>query len=210
MKDKVKSDLAYGAVENEFTAGDLMRLEGDLREILQGRLPKKDHLNVLNMACGRGDETGVLAKLLKEHTKSAQLQGADIRAAEIAAANELWKKKVPQIVDGVEVDFRVQSGDALKDWKEMEGQDMVFMRHQNFWNGRETWRKIFDQALQKLDDEGVFVMTSYFDREHEEARKALKELGAEEVASYSSDRSRKLDDAPDKSVDRHIAVFKKS
>ena len=70
----------------ELLQQDLASLETNLRDLLAPHLSKKDHLSLLNLACGRGDETGVLAKLLSEKSKSSHLQGLDIRAAEIDQA----------------------------------------------------------------------------------------------------------------------------
>lgn len=199
------------ALENSYTADDLRRLEVNLRGVLGGELEGREHLNLLNVACGRGDETGILAKLLREKAKSAHVHGLDIRASEIGQAQGLWGKELPGIVgaEGVTADFQVHRGDQLAEMRELELADMVFIRHQNFWNGGETWRRLFDQALDQMKDDGVFVMTSYFDREHAAAKKALEELGVKQVGELSDGGSRALFDAPEKSVDRHIAVFKK-
>ena len=84
------------------------------------------------------------------------------------------------------------------------------MRHQNFWNGDMTWTKIYDEALHRLDENGLFVITSYFDREHKLALDAIQSLGAQLVCSERNPHSRQLGDAPNKSVDRHVAVFRKT
>ncbi|MDB4817412.1 hypothetical protein OAH11_00780, partial [Akkermansiaceae bacterium] len=59
------------------------------------------------------------------------------------------------------------------------------------------------------DEDGLLVITSYFDKEHELATHALEELGAVQVGSIINPNSRALSDAPGKSVDKHLAVFKK-
>jgi len=87
--------------------------------------------------------------------------------------------------------------------------DIAFMRHQNYWNGDTTWTQIYDQALHRLDEQGLLVITSYFDREHRLALDAIQGLGAELICSERNNDSRIVTDAPGKSVDRHVAVFRK-
>lgn len=188
---------------SELLQRDLATLETNLRDLLDPHLSEKDHLSLLNVACGRGDETGVLAKLLAEKSKSSHLQGLDIRAAEIDQANSRWKKEV-------DADFIVQRGDRLKDLAEIGNPDVAFLRHQNFWNDKPVWTEIFDQTLERLDEDGLLVITSYFDKEHELATEALKKLGAVQVGAIINPNSRGLSDAPGKSVDKHLAVFRKS
>ncbi|MDA7876440.1 hypothetical protein N9A89_00050 [Akkermansiaceae bacterium] len=191
---------------HEHLRGDLSTLETNLRDLLDPHLKEKDHLDLLNLACGRADETGVLAKILAEKSRSAHIQGLDIRASEIGQANSRWKKELEAKSTS---DFIVHRGDLLKDLKEVGTPDIAFLRHQNYWNDKPVWSQIFDQALEKLDEDGLLVITSYFDKEHELATRALEELGAVQVGSIINPNSRALSDAPGKSVDKHLAVFKK-
>jgi SAM-dependent methyltransferase len=191
---------------SEYLQQDLNTLEGNLRDLLDPHLSEKEHLSLLNLACGRGDETGVLAKLLAEKSKSVHLQGLDIRAAEIDQANSRWKK---QLGKNISADFITHRGDQLRELSEVGTPDIAFLRHQNYWNDKPVWSKIFDQALERLDDDGLLVITSYFDKEHELATKALQNLGAIQIGSIINPNTRALSDAPGKSVDKHLAVFRK-
>ena len=194
----------------ELLQGDLKTLETNLRDLLDPHLSEKEHLSLLNLACGRGDETGVLAKLLAEKSKSAHLQGLDIRAAEIDQANSRWKAELEKAAEqNSTADFITHRGDRLLDLAEIGTPDIAFLRHQNYWNDKPVWTQIFDQALERLNDDGLLVITSYFDKEHELATEALENLGAIQVGSIINPNSRALSDAPGKSVDKHLAVFRK-
>ncbi|MEN8772843.1 MAG: class I SAM-dependent methyltransferase [Akkermansiaceae bacterium] len=194
----------------ELLQGDLKTLETNLRDLLDPHLSKKDHLSLLNLACGRGDETGVLAKLLSEKSKSAHLQGLDIRAAEIDQANSRWKTELQKAEEqNTSADFITHRGDRLLDLAEIGTPDIAFLRHQNYWNDKPVWTQIFDQALERLNEDGLLVITSYFDKEHELATEALENLGAIQVGSIINPNSRALSDAPGKSVDKHLAIFRK-
>lgn len=195
---------------DELLQKDLDTLEQNLRHLLTPHLTGgKEHLSLLNVACGRGDETGVLAKVLGSQAQAAHLQGLDIRAAQIDQANALWKKELSNMAGNLTADFITHRGDRLSDLSEIGTPDLAFLRHQNFWNDRPVWTKIFDQTLERLDEDGLLVITSYFDREHDLAVDALKKLGAIQVGSLANPNSRALSDAPGKSVDKHLAVFKK-
>lgn len=192
--------------QNKHTPHDLSRLEKSLRRHLSPLITKKNHLNLLNLACGRADETAVLARILSEKSTTAHLQGLDIRAAEIDTARQRWQN----LNEKISTSFLTHRGDQLDAIAEFRDHtDLVFLRHQNFWNDSAVWSRIFDQALKQLKTGGHLVITSYFDREHSLAVKALQRLGARKIANIKNPESRQLSDAPGKSVDRHLAIFKK-
>lgn len=149
----------------------------------------------------------MLAELFGEGARELEIVGADIRAAEIAEAQQRWKASGHS---DVQTRFHVEDGRRfLEALSSGETFDVAFLRHQNFWNDPELWGRMFDGALQQLSDDGLFVITSYFDKEHELACAKLASLGAEQVASHQNPLSRVLRDAPGKSVDRHIAIFRR-
>lgn len=199
------------AFSNSHTDKDLKRLRQFLKETLQKpavSMPKNPagEVQLLNLACGRADETQILADVFGENANSIHLTGIDIRDREIGEAKERWEKLSNQ----ASADFFVQDASQLAQLKQLEKKfDVAFMRHQNFWNGDKTWTKIYDEALHRLDDDGLLVITSYFDREHRLALDAIQALGAELVCSERNHDSRIITDAPNKSVDRHVAVFRK-
>ena len=188
---------------------DMNILSKALRESLQG-VPNapaaRGERRILNLACGRADETGVLADIFGgEH--QLEIVGADIRDAEIEEARLRWK--TPTQSD-VHTRFHVEDGKRFLDaMSSNERFDLTFMRHQNFWNNPRLWARMFEGGLRQLDEDGLFVITSYFDIEHELACRKLAALGAVKVADHRNLDSRALADAPGKSVDRHIAVFRK-
>ena len=188
---------------------DMNILSKALRESLQG-VPNapaaRGERRILNLACGRADETGVLADIFGgEH--QLEIVGADIRDAEIEEARLRWK--TPTQSD-VHTRFHVEDGKRFLDaMSSNERFDLTFMRHQNFWNNPRLWARMFEGGLRQLDEDGLFVITSYFDVEHELACRKLAALGAVKVADHRNLDSRALADAPGKSVDRHIAVFRK-
>ena len=188
---------------------DMNILSKALRESLQG-VPDapaaRGERRILNLACGRADETGILADIFGgEH--QLEIVGADIRDAEIEEARLRWK--TPTQSD-VHTRFHVEDGKRFLDaMSSNERFDLTFMRHQNFWNNPRLWARMFEGGLRQLDEDGLFVITSYFDIEHELACRKLAALGAVKIADHRNLESRALADAPGKSVDRHIAVFRK-
>ncbi len=183
-----------------------------------GKLEDRDRIQALNLACGRADETGVLAKIISEKTQNGHIEGLDLRAPEIAGANQLWKPALNnELSEGengaskISCDFRIGRADQLDQWKELDSPDLVFIRHQNFWFDPKAWIKLYNQAINKLREDGVMVITSYFDKEHEMARQVLTKLGAIEVSHRFNPEAKLVKDSPkiEKTVDRHISVFVK-
>jgi hypothetical protein len=85
--------------------------------------------------------------------------------------------------------------------------DLVFIRHQNYWNDPKTWDRLLENALSSLKPGGLLACTSYFDVEHDLMMAALKTRGAIVKVNVRHASSRALPDAPGKSVDRHLVLF---
>jgi hypothetical protein len=165
------------------------------------------HPTCLNLACGRADETGVLFEVLVGTTAPIFMLGLDLRGAEIDEARERWGCTC---APGQELEFR--SGDAaqIDKMQSLPPFDFIFIRHQNFWSTVGDWKLLYTHALAALKETGVLVITSYFDKEHELACAYLQTIGAERLADLQHPHSRPLKDAPGKSVDRRLAVFRQS
>jgi 2-polyprenyl-3-methyl-5-hydroxy-6-metoxy-1,4-benzoquinol methylase len=188
----------------EGNAEDAQRLKRLLDQALQLlSLAPFQQPTLLNLACGRADETGVLLETFAWPGSGGTYLGIDLRPREIAEATRRWGRSwQPQ----GRVEFRVADASLAHHWPE-EQFDVIFLRHQNFWDAPLVWDQIFRHAMERLKPTGVFVFTSYFDREHELALAAMKSLGAELSLSMRHASSRSLADAPGKSVDRWLAIF---
>jgi len=183
------------------TANDVARLSGRLRRAFSAvGFPKSTRLSVLNLACGRADETGALAAALAP-VEIAHYLGIDLRPDAIAEAARRWT------LPGGTLEFRC--GDASAIDRLVSQVDLIFIRHQNYWDDPPVWDRLLENALKSLKPDGLLVCTSYFDREHELLVAALKTRGAEVLWNVRAPDSRALPDAPEKSVDRHLVVFRK-
>ena len=187
-------------------ADDMSKLKTLLHDSLSPHVAPAaaDGMRILNLACGRCDEAETLIQVGSELTKGGEVEmiGADIRIREIRQARENHSHLPAKflIEDATKIDQHQELGDDF---------NMVFLRHQNFWHGQELWKKIFDQGIAKLRPDGMLVITSYFDKEHRLALRALESLGMEVVSTRRNTRSRAFSDAPGKSVDRWVAVLKR-
>jgi SAM-dependent methyltransferase len=192
---------------NPYTQADLRQLESLLTPLLAEHFPQNDNnLQALNIACGRADETGLLVRALSPLCQQLQITGIDIRERELDEARQRWTSHPAAQLYFIKQDAsRLHLIQALPDTV-----DLILMRHQNFWNGAETWVRIYDSALRKLSPKGRLVITSYFDLEHQQAVRAISALGAELLHTFKNPNSRFLSRQPLKSVDRHIAVFSKA
>lgn len=167
-------------------------------------------LQILDLACGPCREAGTLVEVFRDFDgadRDVRLVGADIRGpelAEAAARARAGGKARDQF------EFLTENCAMLGRHQELGRDfDVTFLRHQNYWNDQPVWQRIFEQGLEKLKDDGLLVITSYFDREHALALKALERAGAELIVTGQNEASRVLGDAPGKSVDRQVAVFRK-
>lgn len=183
------------------TAGDVARLETLLRAALTGlHFHRAGKLAVLNLACGRADETGALAAALAP-LEIGHYLGIDLRADTIAEAEKRWA------LPGGVIEFRCGDASAIDRMKLLPPFDLIFIRHQNYWNDAATWDRLLGNALAALAPGGLLACTSYFDREHELLKASLKTRGAELRWDVRHLDSRPLPDVSRKSVDRWLAVF---
>lgn len=183
------------------TAADVVRLQALLRDALTTiRFPLPANLAVLNLACGRADETAALAAALTPAQIGFYL-GIDLRADTIAEAACRWS-----LPHGV-IEFRCGSAAEIDRMKQLPAFDFIFIRHQNYWDDPLSWDAILANALSQLKPDGLLACTSYFDHEHELLKAALKTRGAQVLCDIRHLVSRPLPEVPGKSVDRHLAVF---
>ncbi len=185
------------------TPEDVARLGSRLRLALSAvPFPHDGQLSVLNFACGRADETGALAAALAP-AKIVHYLGIDLRPDAIAEAAKRWQ------LPGGRIEFRCADASAIGRMRWISGVDLIFIRHQNYWSDPVVWDRMLESGLNVLKSEGLLACTSYFDREHELMVASLKTRGAQVVWNMRDPDSRPLSDAPGKSVDRHLAVFRK-
>lgn len=159
---------------------------------------------VLNLACGRADETGVLLAGLAPLAAELFYLGIDLRPPEIAEAKARW---VPTAPPGWQLDFRAGDASRTDRMKQLPSFDFIFIRHQNYWHDPIVWEQLYRNALCGLKPGGLLAITSYFDREHDLATACLLQCGAFKRADLRHPHSRPLPDAPGKSVDRRLALF---
>lgn len=187
----------------------MARLRRLLQEELRGQgSRRRDALSILNLACGACDEAETLSQAaagaLSDPAASTLLVGVDIRGRELDEARERFRSSSRH-----RFEFLREDASRLDRHRELPEQfDLVFFRHQNLYHGRDLWRRIFQQGLERVSEDGLLVVTSYFDREHQLALEAFQELGAEVLSTRQNEESRALD-WPGKSVDRHVAVLRR-
>ncbi len=185
------------------TASDVARLK-----VLLGDALTKIHfhrsfkLAVLNLACGRADESGVIAAALFPAEIGYYL-GMDLRAEAIAEARMRWA------LPGGVIEFRCGDASGIHSMKELPAADFIFIRHQNYWSDPATWDRLLGNALAVLAPGGILACTSYFDHEHQLLKASLKTRGAEILWDVRHLMSRPLPEESGKSVDRHLAIFGK-
>jgi hypothetical protein len=197
-------------------AAENQRLEQILSKVLREaefKVAPEKTMQILDIACGECREAETLVKVVQNLPNlrpeqggviPVRLLGTDLRDREVEDAARRFRSR-----QQAQFEFLVEDASKLDRNREIGGEfDLAFMRHQNFWDDPKVWRRIFAQGLAKLSEDGLLVITSYFDREHELAQKAIAEAGGELVITERNLESIELT-YPGKSVDRHVAVFRK-
>lgn len=157
---------------------------------------------VLNLACGRADETGVLCDALSPALVRFYL-GVDLRAAEIGEARQRWE------LLGGEMQFLEGDAARIGRMQSLPIIDLIFIRHQNYWHAPLVWESILRDAWARLRNGGYMVCTSYFDEEHALLLASMRQMEARLCINLRHGASRELPDCEGKSVDRWVAVWRK-
>lgn len=176
-----------------------------------------DVFRLLNLACGHCEEGAVLSAYFGQTGKPVRQFAMDLRDHEIdkakrryAATESLFAKAgVPGIRPTEnKIEFVADDATRLVGYGQIPNEfDVVFIRHQNLWNGLTTWRRIYAFALERIARHGgTLIITSYFDREHLQALELVKTLGGTILATEQNPGSRELN-YPGKSIDRHVAAI---
>lgn len=185
------------------TIEDVNRLSARLRQAFAAvGFLRGGSVRVLNLACGRADETGALARALAPAAVGHYL-GIDLRADAIEEAAKRW------FLPGGLIEFRSGDASLIDRMGLIADVDLIFIRHQNYWHDPVVWDRMLENGLKVLKTDGLLVCTSYFDKEHELLVAAMKTRGAEVLWNMRDPESRRLADAPGKSVDRHLVIFRK-
>ena len=182
----------------------------------------EDRINLLNLACGYCEEGAVLPAFWGRTGKKVHQFSIDLRDAEIDKAKRRYaltekifrKAGLPNVSElsksSQSVEFIADDAIHLAEYGQIPSQfNVIFIRHQNLWHDRSTWQRIYDFALNRLTDEGLLIITSYFDREHHLALDLIKMLGGNVLVSERNHLSRELS-YPGKSIDRHVAAISKN
>lgn len=187
----------------EGTDGDIRRLGVLLGDVFGvAGVDFSGKIAVLNLACGRADETGVLAASVRPAEIGFYL-GMDLREDAIEEAGRRWE------LPGGEIVFRAGNAASAGRMEKLPEFDLVFIRHQNYGHDPLEWEGILDAALESMGEGGRLVCTSYFDHEHELFLASMRMRGARRLADVRHAQSRALPGAEGKSVDRRVAVFSK-
>lgn len=196
----------------EMTRRENAALERILRQVIPaaGGAPAGtgDTARILNLACGPCRESSALVRVMRDLRGPGGIRfvGADIRAREVAEAAERARALA---APDAQFEFLATDCATIDRHRELgEGFDLTFLRHQNYWNDPRTWRRIFEAGMSRLHDDGLLVITSYFDHEHTLAVRAIEQAGGQLITSVANPLSEPLD-TPGKSVDRHVAVFRR-
>ena len=182
----------------------------------------EDRINLLNLACGYCEEGAVLPAFWGRTGKKVHQFSIDLRDAEIDKAKRRYaltekifrKAGLPNVSElsksSQSVEFIADDAIHLAEYGQIPSQfNVIFIRHQNLWHDRSTWQRIYDFALNRLTDEGLLIITSYFDREHHLALDLIKMLGGDVLVSERNHLSRELS-YPGKSIARHVAAISKN
>jgi len=186
--------------------------------------PQGRQTTILNLGCGRCEEGLVLSAFFGgedfgNSSENVKLIGVDIKQKNIESAIRLYSlpdfsEKVTKHALRPNYEFIVGDATNLDRYQQIPKEvDVVVIRHQQIANNEQTWVKIFQQAIQRVSKDGIIIITSYSDSEHELLIEALQKLDCEIVINQSNPYAKLLSHKEIShkkiSLDRNIAIIRK-
>jgi len=174
---------------------------------------------ILNLGCGRCEEGIVLSAFFGgedfgNSSENVKLIGVDINQKAIEEAISLYSVfdfsgEITKHVLPPNYEFIVSDATNLDQYQQIPKKvDVVVIRHQQIANDEQTWVKIFQQAIQRVSKDGIIIITSLFDIEHQMLIEALRKLDCEIVIDESNPYAKPLGH-PEISLDRRVAIIRK-
>ncbi len=173
-----------------------------------GYLLANDFIKILDIGCGKCREAAVLNSFFGQNNfnqpnPNVVITGIDIRNGFLEEAKE--ENKYSPFT------LRLINGDAarLSEYPEIPSRvDVVIIRHQEMINDKKLWTQIFKEAIEKMSDSGLGIITSYTNSEHDLAVKKLKSLG-QKIILASRNKFARPTRVKGVSVDKNIILFRK-
>lgn len=174
---------------------------------------------VLDLACGNCEEGYVLNAFFGGgkfgwNSDNVKLIGIDIDRDSVQQATATYGKpdfseRITKYVLPSNYEFIVGDATNLDQHSQIpKDADIIVIRHQQISDNNQTWTKIFQQALKRINKDGIIVITSFSDIEHEELIRALQKINCEIVINEKNPFARLLGHK-EVSLDRNIAIVKK-
>lgn len=174
---------------------------------------------ILNLCCGMCEEGKVLSAFFGGEefgciSENVKLIGIDIKQEAIKRAIrncsilDFSGEKIEYVLPA---NFEFIVGDAtnLDQFPQIPKEvDVVVIRHQQISHNEAVWTNIFKQALERVSKDGIVIITSLLDFEHEMLIKALQKLDCEIVINKKNPWAAQLGDEKIFS-DRKIAIIRK-
>jgi SAM-dependent methyltransferase len=185
--------------------------------------PQDRQTQVLDIGCGKCNEADILSAYFGcgnfgFNSENVKVTGIDIDKKAIEKAIKNCQK--PDFSESITKyilpsnftsNFEFIHGDATKlnQYSSISDKiDVVVIRHQKISDNEKLWTKIFQEALHKLNQEGIMILTSFSDIEHEMLIKKLQELNCEILINESNPYAKSLK-TPGVSIDKNIAIIKR-
>jgi len=152
------------------------------------RPPQDRKVEILDIACSVCEEKEVLHSFFGGENNPYHNDNDNVSVTGIDIDNEAIELAKNNLPRNRENNFKFIIGDAsnLENIKEVpQSADVVFIRHQQMTQPNynkeniiedDLWKKIINEGIKKLDTEGILIITSYTDKEHEFLIDYLKTL----------------------------------
>ncbi len=182
------------------------------------RPPQGRPTKILDIGCGDCIEGSVLTAYFGGSTfgtnsENAKLTGIDLKGKEIEKAKQNYtsadfSKKITTYK--LLPNFHFIAGDAthLESYPEIPKEaDVVMIRHQEISANNQIWENIIRAAAKRLSPNGIMILTSFSELEHQMLVEKINELGLKIVLNKKNPYAKKTAH-PDVKIDNHVVIIK--
>jgi len=188
------------------------------------RPPTDRQVQILDLACGSGRSSSVLNEyfgLGKKGYPSSKAKVIGIDIDENAINQAIAKSKhtdlslksgylfvLPNYFEFIQADATIHL-DAIPSVSKQT--DVILIRHQQISadnRGSQTWKTIFEQALNHLSPDGILILTSFTEMENKMLLQQLKNLNATILVNEKNPHAMPLSQ-PEIAADNFVTIVKR-
>ena len=173
--------------------------------------PQGRKTQILDIVCGECQEGYLISAFFGGNnygspSELVQVTGIDINGLSIDKAKSVYSSRLGTTISFIQGD--ATNLDVIDDMPDMA--DVVILRHQQYHANPDVWSAIAEQSLQRVNKNGILLVTSYNQAEHKDMIQALRKIGGKVIVDERNNDAFPVPNSSDSAYDMYVAIIRPS